>query len=76
MLCLIAENNSQVNRILSDSDVFEFYMHILSGKEPEKLQDSAEKRVLVMLYNFSKKQPKNEDLDFTVSDMSDDYFDF
>ena len=51
-------------------------MHILSGKEPEKLQDSAEKRVLVMLYNFSKKQPKNEDLDFTVSDMSDDYFDF
>ena len=76
MLCLIAENNSQVNRILSDSDVFEFYMHILSGKEPEKLQDSAEKRVLVMLYNFSKKQPKNEDLDFTVPDMSDDYFDF
>ena len=48
-------------------------MGILSGKDPESLQDSAEKRVLADLYDIGKSRNFDEDLDFTASDTSEDF---
>lgn len=73
LLCSIAEKNSQVRQILRDSDVFKFYMGILSGKDPESLQNSAERRVLADLYDIGKNRNFDEDLGFTASDTPEDF---
>lgn len=49
-MCLAAEENEQVNRILSDKDIFLFYSNLLSHLDYDKLEDSATKRVMYIYY--------------------------
>lgn len=71
-LCAIAEDNSQVSWILKDPDVFEFYSHVLSGKNLESLSDSATKRVFKELYSDS--QDERSDAEADMSDTLEEYF--
>ena len=71
-LCAIAEDNSQVSWILKDPDVFEFYSHVLSGKNLESLSDSATKRVFKELYSDSQDERSNAEAD--MSDTLEEYF--
>lgn len=49
-LCVIAETNSQVSRIIYDEDVFEFYKNLLVGKNYDSVNDSAAKRMLQTIF--------------------------
>lgn len=71
-LCAIAEDNSQVSWILKDPDVFEFYSHVLSGKNLESLSDSATKRVFKELYSDSRDERSDAEAD--MSDTLEEYF--
>lgn len=71
-LCAIAEDNSQVSWILKDPDVFEFYSHVLSGKNLESLPDSATKRVFKELYSDS--QDERSDAEADMADTLEEYF--
>lgn len=45
-LCVIAEDNSQVSRILSDEDVNAFYYELVNSVDYPKLEDCATKRII------------------------------
>lgn len=67
-ICSAAENNSQIAWILRDSDVFEFYTHILSGKNSENLPDSATKRILEELHYCTNDGDGQEDAEAEMAD--------
>lgn len=75
-ICLAAETNTQVNWILGDTDILDFYSHLLSSVDYEKLTDCATKRVMEMIFadSLQKEADARESYEAEAAETKEEYF--
>lgn len=75
-LCSAAESNTQISWILKDSDVLDFYNHILAGKNTESLPDSATKRVFKRLCDSAGGQDGQNEAEADIAETLEEYYEY
>lgn len=79
-ICLAAETNTQVNWIFSDTDIFNFYSHLLSKVNYGSLDDCATKRVIDMvmdvrcLTELQEEMEARETYEAEVAEATEEYY--